>query len=142
MILAASRSVKRVLWSIFGGLALLAAAVLFRSSPAGDAAARVEAPPAPRLLPDVRVKHEFIEIPIRTPPTLQARSPQRSASAERMRPEAPPRVPARTDAIRTASAVSRDEPSDRRASLLVRAGRAIVGDGKYRPEPFPRIKKD
>jgi hypothetical protein len=142
MILAASRGVKRVLWLIFGGLALLAAAVLFRSDPAGDAAARVDAPPAPSVLPDVRVKHEFIEVPIPTPRTSLARSPQRSAPVAKTRPQVAARVRTTADGVRSASAVSKDEPSDRRASLLARAGRAIVGDGKHRPEPFPRIKKD
>jgi hypothetical protein len=143
MILAASRRVKRVLWLIFGGLALLAAAVLFRSGPAGDAAARVEAPPAaPSVLPNVRVKHEFIEVPLPTPRTSLARSPQRSAPVAKTRPQVAPRVRATADGVRIANAVSKDEPSERRASLLVRAGRAIVGDGKHRPEPFPRIKKD
>lgn len=142
MILAETHGVKRVLWTIFVGLALLAAAVLFRSGPARDAVARVEAPHAPSALPDVRVKHEFIEVPIPTPRTSLARSPQPSASVARKGPQAPPSVPARADAVRTARAVSDADPSDRRASLLVRAGRAIVGDGKHRPEPFPRIKKD
>jgi hypothetical protein len=135
--------VKRALWLIFGGLALLAAAVLFRSGPTGDAAARVESTtPPPAALPDVRVKHEFIEIPIPAPQPSPARTPHRSASAAKKRPQVPPGAGTSADGVRTASAVSEVEAADQPASLLVRAGRAIVGDGKHRPEPFPRIKKD
>jgi hypothetical protein len=138
MILAARRGVKRVLWLIFGGLALLAAAVLFQSGPAGDALARVEpAPPPPVLpepsvLPDVQVRHEFVEIPLAPPPrrTSLARRSEGSAPAAAKKPLAPPLATARPDVVRTADT----------DNLLVRAGRALIGDGKHRPEPFPRIK--
>jgi hypothetical protein len=133
MILAARHDVERVLWLIFGGLALLAAAVLFQSNPAGDAVARVEPTPPPSVLPEVRVKHEFIEIPLAPPPprTSLARRGEGSTPVAKKRPVPPPIATARPDAVRTAEA----------DNLLIRAGRAVIGDGTYRPEPFPRIKK-
>lgn len=138
MILAARHNVKRVLWLIFGGLALLAAAVLFQSGPTGDAVARVEVTPPPSVLPDVRVKHEFVEIPLPTPRTSLARGRQRPNPVAKKRPQASPSAVTRPDVVRTAG----ETASDRRPNLLIRAGRAVIGDGRYRPEPFPRIKKD
>lgn len=138
MILAAGRRVKRVLWLMFGILALLAAAVLLRSGPTGDAVARMEETPSPSVLPDVRVKHEFISIPIAAPPRTSLARTQASPPVERKRPKTP--IADRgSDVVRTAA--RQEDASDRRANLLVRAGRAVIGDGKYRPEPFPRIKK-
>jgi hypothetical protein len=32
------------------------------------------------------------------------------------------------------------EPTDRHAPLFIRARRAFVGDGRYKPEPFPRLE--
>jgi hypothetical protein len=33
------------------------------------------------------------------------------------------------------------QPPDGRAPLLVRASRALVGDGRFKPEPFPRLDR-
>jgi len=68
---------------------------------------------APALTaPSVRVQHELVRLP--KPAPRVNRPPWRST--------------------RTALA----NPPYGRAPLLVRASRALVGDGRYRPEPFPR----
>jgi hypothetical protein len=43
----------------------------------------------------------------------------------------------RRDALK---ASNREVTPSRDGNLLERAGRAFLGDGKYRPEPFPRIR--
>ena len=139
MILAGRGGVKRVLWLTFMGLALLASTVLFRSGPTGDALANVEPTPPPSVLPDVRVKHEFVTIPLPpTPSTSLAHRSESSAPAVKKRAEASSR--ARADVVRTANLAGKAGAPDRQDNLLIRAGRAVIGDGKYRPEPFPRIK--
>ena len=103
-----------------------------------------EPAPPPSVLPDVRVRHEFIEIPVAPPRTAVARGGERASTVPKKTPRrAPSAAPAR-DVVRTADASpsSKVNPPERGANLLVRAGRAIVGDGKNRPEPFPRIKKN
>jgi hypothetical protein len=87
--------------------------------------------PAQSVLPDVEVRHEFVEIPLPPPPprTSLARRSEGSAPASK-KPLALPLATARPDAVRTADT----------DNLLIRAGRALIGDGKHRPEPFPRIK--
>lgn len=139
MILAASRRVKRVLWLTFGGLAL-AVAALFRPGPE-DVAARADVALPPSELADVRVKHEIIEIPIAPPPTALARRSLRSPAGAPTERTPPPRSDSTPDAVRTARADDAADDSGRSDNVLLRAGRAIVGDGKHRPEPFPRIKK-
>ena len=65
-------------------------------------------------LEDVQVRHEFVTIAtLVTPPAATRRN-------------VTPRQPAR-----------RNSPG---AGLWSKAGRALVGDGRHRPEPFPRIK--
>ena len=100
--------------------------------------------PPPSVLPDVRVRHEFIEIPIAPARTAVARGGERARTPSTKTPRRAPGVTPGPDVVRMADAVTsrKADAPDRGANLLVRAGRAIVGDGKHRPEPFPRIKKD
>jgi hypothetical protein len=84
--------------------------------PQSQAAPAIQAPlMAPALTaPSVRVQHELVRLPrraprINRPPTWR---PTRMALA--------------------------NQPYGR-APLLVRASRALVGDGRYKPEPFPRL---
>ncbi|HVL66128.1 MAG TPA: hypothetical protein VM364_02570 [Vicinamibacterales bacterium] len=70
--------------------------------------------------PDVRVEHQLITVDVIA----------ESAS----RPTPPP--PARAAA--TAAGARQPEPAERR--LVDRARRVILGDGRHRPEPFPRVK--
>ena len=120
---------KRSLWLIFGALLLLAAVALFRAGTTEDMVAAAEAPAAP--LPDVHVRHEFVTVPApaaRSHPAVGIRSgppPVRTAAA---RPSAAPDV---------AVPVRR---AGRDAGFLERARRAVVGDGRFRPQPFPRPK--
>jgi hypothetical protein len=73
------------------------------------------APPpaaAPRTEPAVRVEHDLVSVrPARRRPSL-------------------PRAARGTRLVRVTDALP--------APLLVRAGRMVVGDGRFRPEPFPR----
>ena len=131
---------KRSLWVIFGILVLLAAAVLLdvgrrddtEFDAPNDGVPLSASPPA--SLPDVRVRHEFVTIS--TTPVNWQRAARPPATA---RPS--------TDALRTpAPAQPPPAPAVARAGedlgLLERAGRAVIGDGRYRPEPFPRIKRN
>jgi hypothetical protein len=86
-----------------------------------------EAPLRARPSSDVQVRHEFITL------TVPPLAPPRVASAGLA-----PR-PAAT--LRPASAASSEaEPALGQATLIQKARRALVGDGRYRPEPFPRIR--
>jgi len=125
---------------IFGILVVLAAAVLLDISRRDDTefdAPNDESPLSsspPTSLPDVRVRHEFVTIS--TPPVNWQRAARPPATAR----------PA-TAALRTPSpAQPPPPPAVARAredlGLLERAGRAVIGDGRYRPEPFPRIKRN
>jgi hypothetical protein len=80
-------------------------------------------PPAPTGIeaspvvadPSVRIEHELVRLPKPQPPQRINRPQWRST--------------------RLAAA----EPPDSRAPLLVRARRAFTGDGRFKPEPFPRV---
>ena len=76
----------------------------------------VSAPALP--LPSVKLEHQLIEIrpPRRARPDVQIR---RDIPATRLATAAP----------------------DRRDTLVARAGRAFLGDGRFRPEPFPRLER-
>ena len=95
---------------------IIAAAALLTLSPA-TADSPVGAN-QPATLPSVLVEHQLVE----------ARERPREALAP-LRRQA---VPARPSALRFA--VRRDPP----AGIAARAGRLLLGDGRFRPEPFPR----
>jgi hypothetical protein len=87
------------------------------AAPAGKAA------PAPR--PSVILQHQLIEV-----------APAMPVEPEPLkRPKAGPRLGHPLPATRLASGPVRQE------SLAVRARRAFFGDGRYRPEPFPRLER-
>jgi hypothetical protein len=90
------------------------------SSPRSDSTAvrPVVAPqPSETAGPSVRVEHELVQLPKPRPQRINR--------------------PAQWRSSRLAAA----EPPDSRAPLLVRARRAFVGDGRYKPEPFPRLER-
>jgi hypothetical protein len=125
--------VKRSLWVIFGVLVVLATVALFQWAQEGESVAAIDSPaPLPAALPDVRVRHEFVTVPVPSRPENPA--PVRTARSLGLEPAAarPIAAPTAAPAVRRAS---------RDASFLEKARRAVVGDGRYRPEPFPRIKK-
>jgi hypothetical protein len=103
------------------GLILFAAVGLFprraesplRASQApADFPLRASQAPVPAPLPSVTIEHDFVRIA----PTTRMGAPYRKIAAPAKRPPAP--------------RVSN--------SLLARAARAVLGDGRHRPEPFPR----
>jgi hypothetical protein len=65
--------------------------------------------------PAVRIEHELVRLPKPRPQRINR--------------------PAQWRSTRLATA----EPADAPAPLLVRARRALVGSGRYKPEPFPRL---
>ena len=69
---------------------------------------------SPVASPSVRIEHELVRLPKPRPQRIN-------------RPQGP--------STRLAAA----EPADPRAPLIVRARRAFTGDGRYKPEPFPRV---
>jgi hypothetical protein len=91
------------------------------SSPRSDSTAvrPVVAPqPSPETAgPSVRVEHELVQLPKPRPQRIHR--------------------PAQWRSTRLAAAES---PASR-APLIVRARRAFVGDGRYKPEPFPRLER-
>ena len=132
---------KRGIWLIFAALAIAAAALPFRYDPAPVAA--LESTPAPpeRSAP-VRVSHEFVTVEIPAPAAHGARPPGVTRLQTVLANGSGSESLGRREVVK---AVHRDAgPTTRHAArdqnLLERAGRAFVGDGKYRPEPFPRIK--
>jgi hypothetical protein len=133
---------KRSLWLIFAALALIAAAVSFRLQPE----ALTQAAPVIERLPDVRVQHEYVTVPVSaTGDNLKVKERSRLAQTRTM-PDplsATPTLDAETVkaepvAIRkpAASRASNRAPGDE--TLFAKARRAFMGDGRHRPEPFPR----
>ena len=132
---------KRRLWLIFTALALVAAGVLFQygpepvamSAPASD----VERRPAA-----VRVSHEFITVPIPTAPASrpagrQVRDEPSTMLADRSAGPGNTNERAVTPADRSSLTVGH---ATRDQSLFGKARRAFLGDGRHRPEPFPRVR--
>ena len=119
-------------------LLLLVAVALFRPGNTGDVVASLETSPPP--LPDVTVRQEFVTVSV---PAVSTRSvATRNAGTRPRRSGAPAPAPA---TYRTAPVAA--SPVVRRAaagaeSFFDRARRAVVGDGRYRPQPFPRVKDD
>ncbi|HJR58190.1 MAG TPA: hypothetical protein VJ813_02280 [Vicinamibacterales bacterium] len=113
---------KWFLWLIFVSLAVAAAALLLRDG--GDTGSIASAAPLAAVTErNVRVKHELVTVTV--PPSAPLDAPNH-ASARRE--------------PRRAGTVAEERPARREASLLEKAGRALVGDGTHRPEPFPRIR--
>ena len=67
--------------------------------------------------PSVRVEHQLVRLPKPRPQHIN-RPPQWRST-------------------RLAAA----EPSESRPAFILRARRALVGDGRYKPEPFPRLER-
>jgi hypothetical protein len=94
-------------------------------SAATPAAEPVAAPPPSS---HVKIRHEFITVataPVRPTPRT------RMAAAGPPKPAAPPPP---------SPSPPRVQPAGSEPTLLEKARRAIVGDGRHRPEPFPRVR--
>jgi len=113
-----------------GVVPLLAFAVLMLNPPLGNrpapAPAKTSAAPAAPVIvaPSVRIEHELVRLP----------QPQAQPPAQ---PKPTPRVSRPWRSTRMAHATQPES----RPRLLVRASRAFVGDGRFRPEPFPRLTR-
>lgn len=107
---------KRTLWIALALVAgVTAATALLQGEPSNaEAGSDVPQTAIEKTRDFVQVRHELVTIAAPVPPPAAGR---RSAS---------PRQPAR----RT--------PHD--AGVWSKTGRALLGDGRHRPEPFPRIK--
>jgi hypothetical protein len=92
-------------------LLLLTLAVLLWPSRAESPVHAVASAPA-----DITIEHQLIQV-------TESATPRRR----------PP-----TAAVSRVAAVRKPGQRSRREALVVRAGRLLMGDGRYRPEPFPR----
>ena len=108
-----------------GTVPLLMLAVLMLYPPSASSPERtqsvIQLPASPAVVeppaPSIRVEHELVRLP-------RPRLPQ----VGRSRP------------WRSTRLAMTDQPGTR-VALLVRARRAVVGDGRYKPEPFPRLER-
>lgn len=126
---------KRRLWLIFAVLVLIASAVWFRLPPD----TLTQAAPAVDRLPDVRVQHEFVTVP--TSPAGSTSNPQERTRLARTRAAPDSSSATATIDAQTAEAVTRKATTSRASrdqTLFEKARRAFMGDGRHRPEPFPR----
>ena len=153
---------KRSLWLIFAALALIAAGVLLQYPPDTLAVVVPAGFEERQQRPEVRIQHEFVTVTTNggvaatTPSRREAAEIQRIPIADHLDTPAIHRT-VRADAEgavrldRTVTppssrvtAPSPRRPAVQRASddgtLLEKARRAFVGDGRYRPEPFPRVR--
>ena len=110
----------------FGGtvpVMMLAVLMLYPPSVSSPERTRsvIQLPASPGVVeppaPSVRVEHELVRLPR---PRLPQAGRSRAWRSTRL---------AMTDRSWT------------RAPLIVRARRAVVGDGRYKPEPFPRLER-
>ena len=128
---------KRATWIVVSAFTPIAVGLLLRERPED---LTLVTPPAEHL-PDVRVQHELVTVPV---DIRASNGPARtqvahsSAKAERalldLEPEDEP-VTAASVSGRQSSTVKR---ASRDQTLLEKARRAFVGDGRHKPEPFPR----
>ena len=102
--------IRRVPKLIVAALATLA---LFWPSTA-ESPVSAAAPLSP--LPKLTIEHQIIEVP--TVGLSRARPKPRLSLGHRL--------------------AARHPAADRADNFVVRAGRALLGDGRHRPEPFPR----
>ena len=94
---------------------LMLGALLWPSRAESPVHALVYDEPAAVQPPDVRIEHQLIRVAEPLPVPRRATSP----------------------AVNRLSSVRKPEQI-RQDGFVVRAGRLIVGNGRYRPEPFPR----
>ena len=120
----------------FGLLTVTAVAILVIASRSESPGPPWPGSAATALEPErVRIEHEFVRIPVTRTPAIYSlraaadREPVRR-SGRVARPGLSGKVPVRT------AAPTREETKN--AGLFSRAVQTIVGDGRYKPQPFPR----
>jgi hypothetical protein len=85
----------------------------------------------------IRIEHQLVRIPITTPTAAPfqmrvALEPARASQPSRGRIQSPRPDGAALPALR------RGGDDGRSSSLLKRAARTLIGDGRHKPQPFPR----
>jgi len=128
---------KRSLWLILATLTPLAAIGLFRFQPEKLS----EAAPSLERLADVRVQHDYVTVtmPVTDGPVI-------TTGRNRLANARPAETPSAIRALDRQEETERASPSryrpvnraSRDQTLFEKARRAFVGDGRHRPEPFPR----
>jgi hypothetical protein len=79
----------------------------------------------------VQIQHELVRVPVTVP-----KPPEKSARLAQPNPTFPVRdTRALSQPLRASNRVTEPEPG-----LVGKTVKRIVGDGRYRPEPFPRVK--
>lgn len=112
---------KRTFWIAVALVAAVTTVVLVREQQRLAGSASGGAVLGSQPMADVQVRHEFVTVAAPAPaPLLETRSVTPG-----------PAAPRRTD---------RQGSIRQNEALLSRARRAFLGDGRYRPEPFPRAK--
>ena len=120
--------IRRILIGVVLIGAFAAGSLLFRQGPVPQTDLEA-APSSPAPVQAVQVKHDFVVVPMPSPVNgTGSRSPREAPSLSVSASNRP--------------SVSAPRPQPRRAAapLLAKVGRAVAGDGRYRPEPFPRVK--
>lgn len=133
---------KRILSLIFAVLAFAAAALLLRF-PREPSAARLQ--PAPPQLPDVRIEHEFVRIPVPafTTGSDRGRRPLVRAPMEhetKVTLHTPEQSAPAVSPVSSQPTSAIVQPPAQNPTLFDKARRALIGDGRHRPEPFPRVR--
>ena len=80
----------------------------------------------------VRIEHDLVRIPVTAPKPVK--------SARVVRPVPAPSVQRSHVESQPLRASNSTRESDRERGLVGKAVKRIMGDGRYRPEPFPRVK--
>jgi hypothetical protein len=81
----------------------------------------------------VRIEHEIVRIPITGEPNLHV---PRAAAARK--PDRPAAANGRAAAKRADAGAANGQPDAPRSGLFSRTVHTIVGDGRHKPQPFPR----
>ena len=115
--------------TLLGCLALIAALFMpWRTESPLPGATAVAAPS--RMDERVRIEHELVRIPVTAP-----KAPVKSARLTRPLPSTEsPRARAENVPLRASNSTQPDR------GMVAKAVKRLVGDGRYRPEPFPRVK--
>ena len=127
---------KRSLWLILATLIPIAAIGLFRFRPEKVN----EGAPSFERLADVRVQHDYVTV------TVPVTGPVITSGRNRLANARPAEAPSAVKALDRPGETERASPgrsrpvnrASRDETLFEKARRAFVGDGRHRPEPFPR----
>jgi hypothetical protein len=112
-------------------VAVTAAIVAFLPSladaPSSAPASMQQEPPSERI----RIEHTYVRIP-------DNRRPPRAVQARDDSARRPGRARVQRAPQDRAAPAPRTESNTAASGILIRAAKAVVGDGRYTPQPFPR----